>query len=298
LLSQATSQKGKNIGECREWEYNGKLNHTASYVDGIKNGKEIYYYDNGRKAEESIFKNGEPVDTIHTWSRDGAKMKISFYDSADHKRYEIYYNSFVENFGIGKLDFYTRQFPEGDSRTKRWNDQWDSIRKPYYLYEQPNDTTPATYAHGGYVSLVDPSFWESGFEFPAAVLLTKEENGWYQVMIGNSYSADYSMQFRKFWIKKATVNCGYTPWEKYLSAGMYCRINDLKSNPILKSPHAKAEPVNCQTDNCLITTEVKGEWIKVSIPRCHDCSVMFSKDCFQEGWIRWRNANQFLIHGG
>lgn len=298
LICQVSFHNGKANGEYKAWGLNGKLEYTTFYIDEIKNGKEISYYDNGQKCEEKTFKNGDIVDTIHTWYRDGSKMKISFCDSIHHKRHEIYYNSFVENFGIGKLDFYTGLFPQGDSDTKRWKYQWDSIRKPYYLYEQPNDETPAKYAYGGYISLADPSFLETTIWFPTQVLLMKEEDGWSQVMTGYSNNSDYPIQLRKLWIKKSALNYGYTPWEKYLLEIMYCKINDLKSNPILKEPNINSELVNCQTDDCLIIKEVFGDWIKVSIIPNSDCrnNFNFPNDC--EGWIRWRNANQLLINRG
>lgn len=298
LTYQAIFHKGMANGEYKAWGQNGKLEYAAFYNDGIKNGKEINYYDNGQKAEEITFKNDVIIDTIHTWNRNGDKMKVSFCDSAQYKCHEIYYDSFVENFGIGKLDFYTGLFPQGDSDTKRWKEHWDSIRKPYYLYEQRNDKTPATYAHGGYVSLADPSFLETTIGFPVQVLLMKEEKGWYQVMIGYSYSTNYPIQLRKLWIKKSALNCGYTPWEKFLVDVKYCKIYDLKSNHILKSPNINSELVSCQTDDCLIIKEVVGDWIKVSIIPNSDCrsNYNFPNDC--EGWIRWRNAHQLLINRG
>lgn len=289
---------GKLDGELRQWGWDRKLKSITNYIDNLKSGKEILYYDNGQIGVERMYQNDTLIDSVHTWYSNGEKMKVEF-DCDFTNRYgcnEIYYNSFEENFGIGKLNFYTSNFyPNLDASSKEWLEQFTVTQKVYYLYENPKDKEPAKYADGSYISMLNNSILEISIGYDVEILLMKQDGDWWQVMVGLSNESGDIIDKRKLWIKKSVLKCDYTPWGKFIQETGFCKILDLKSNPILKSPDINSEKIDCQISDCLLITKVEGEWAYVTLIPASDCMYGHSNICFKGGWIKWRNKNQLLI---
>ncbi|MGQ0829603.1 MAG: toxin-antitoxin system YwqK family antitoxin [Bacteroidota bacterium] len=296
LISAQYYKKDKLHGECKYWEWDGRLEFIIEYSEGKKNGKMINYFDNGQKGIEKTFRNDTIKDSVYYWYSTGQKMKAEFDctnpDGSVCK--EIFYNTFEENFGIGKLNFYSR-FPQGDEKTKEWKDEWQKTCEKYYLYEHPRDKKPAKWANGSYVSLV------SAYN---GILLMKQDGNWWQIMVRLSNSTSKIADTRKLWIKKSVFEEKFKYdganyiflWEKLL-VGKRCSVVDKKINPVRKYPQLDSDIISCSTviHNTLRIVEVKGEWAKV-VPSCIDCIVQDPDKCFIEGWIRWRDDKQFLIN--
>ncbi len=275
----------KREGEYKEYSYNGKLHYTVNYVEGKINGKEILYYENGQKGMETTFKNDSLIDSIYTWYSNGKKMKVN---CPYPYNYEEYFDSFEENFGIGKLDLPIPEY----SQTK---EVLDSLRKQYYVYEKPDDKEPAKYS-GNFVSLSDVWFFsdiEIGIGYHAKVLLIKEQGQWCQIMVGFPSHSRLSDR-RKFWIKKSALKCNFTPWEQ-LIVGDYLIIDGImRQNKLYKSSEIHAEKTECAV-SCSHITKANGEFAYVLE---YEYNYNASKNCtfnHCEGWIRWRDDHQLLI---
>jgi hypothetical protein len=291
--------EGKLIGQTKEYGWGSDpVYRISNYVNGKKNGKEISYFENGHKGLEKTFKNDSIVDSIYWWNRLGEKIMVTYnceyYYGA--RCTERFCNSFEENFGIGMIKYCTNSpFPQGDEKTAEWKDKCQKIKEIYYLYENPNDKTPAKYADGSYISLSDPDFYyiDPINYNDVSIVLIKQQGSWCQVKvdIGNR---EYSLiDKRKLWIKKSVLNCELTFWEQSMIDRGWCEIIDIKSNPILKSPKIGSDKGPCQVSKCLNIKEIKGDWARVAMPGVADCSGQNSEECI--GWIRWRDENQFLI---
>ena len=50
---------GKRVGKCKEWYEDGSKKLVGYWKDGIKDGKWIYWNENGIKIKEEIHKDGK-----------------------------------------------------------------------------------------------------------------------------------------------------------------------------------------------------------------------------------------------
>ena len=58
-------------GEWTEYYSSGNIRSITNYIFGEKNGLEIFYYNNGIKKTEQLFKNNSPKSKIIRWKENG-----------------------------------------------------------------------------------------------------------------------------------------------------------------------------------------------------------------------------------
>ena len=58
-------------GQWIEYYLSGKINSITNYIFGEKNGLEIFYYENGFKKTEQLFKDNNPFMDIIRWKSNG-----------------------------------------------------------------------------------------------------------------------------------------------------------------------------------------------------------------------------------
>ena len=58
-------------GEWKEYYSSGNIRSITNYIFGEKNGLEIFYYNNGIKKTEQLFKNNSPNSKIIRWKENG-----------------------------------------------------------------------------------------------------------------------------------------------------------------------------------------------------------------------------------
>jgi uncharacterized protein len=59
LIGEGTFRQGEGV--VKSWNDQGKVIRTAEYKNNRKNGKEIWYNDDGKKIKEVIYKDGDVV---------------------------------------------------------------------------------------------------------------------------------------------------------------------------------------------------------------------------------------------
>ena len=58
-------------GEWKEFYTNGELKYFIVYNYGLKDGYEIWYYDNGKKKSETLYELGEVILKTIRWNKNG-----------------------------------------------------------------------------------------------------------------------------------------------------------------------------------------------------------------------------------
>ena len=58
-------------GEWKEYHVNGNIKYKITYQYGLKNGYEVWYYDNGIKKSEILYSENKIVTDTIRWDRNG-----------------------------------------------------------------------------------------------------------------------------------------------------------------------------------------------------------------------------------
>lgn len=293
---------GKQEGLLTRYSYDGSISQTETYVDNLKNGKDICYYGNGVKAIEKTYRNGILVDTVYKWFSNGEPKSIRIMDKTGMELYarELFFRSFEDNFGIGVVNYCSFGDSGGDENSKQWQEKRHSAIKRYYLYEHPHDKNPAKGLDGANISLFFNRYLgKSEIRLAEANILIKKDQGkWLQVIVG--VHDNYMTDVRTLWIRKSVLDCDYQLWGKFLvgEGDKYCKIINLKENPVRESPQDGSPLISCQHSKCWKIIEVKGEWLRVVMDELDECSmfkIRKDKSCLAGGWIRWRDDRQLLV---
>jgi antitoxin component YwqK of YwqJK toxin-antitoxin module len=271
-------------GETKHWINEGILDNKVHYVDGKKNGTTTYFYDNGQKAYELIYKNDTVINQTK-WNGLGEKIEPNNY-------------SFEKNYGIKVYKM----------RTYRHH---DPSCGPMYLYENPKDKNPARFypTDTNFISLMNivSSDWLNLgiLKLDQEFVLLDTRGNWCQI---KGEFTDLNSQLRRkdvrtLWIKKDNLySCGKEKnnglsWDELL-IGQSVHVNDIKSNPILISPEDGSSEASFHYSDGLhlVVVETKGNWAKVEVAawdyigRPGDNPIIG-----KTGWIRWKDEKQFLI---
>ena len=87
------SQQKSPINEIYEERFsNNNLKYQVEYINDIKHGKEIFWYESGAKKIESNFKNGRENGLWQQWYENGQiRSSVKFINGQKDGK-EIYYN--------------------------------------------------------------------------------------------------------------------------------------------------------------------------------------------------------------
>ena len=66
-------ENGKKEGKWIRWYKNGRKKDESTYKDGELNGLVTSWYKNGQKKGEGFYKDGEPDGLITSWYKNGRK---------------------------------------------------------------------------------------------------------------------------------------------------------------------------------------------------------------------------------
>ncbi len=64
----------------------GKMKVSGSFKDGQKHGQWIFYYENGLKANEDWFFEGEPDGRSTSWNKNGTTRSNGYYKHGERVR--------------------------------------------------------------------------------------------------------------------------------------------------------------------------------------------------------------------
>ena len=71
LINEVNYSNGLLHGKWTEYYPNGEVKYLSTYQYGLKNGPEIWYYDNGIKKSEIIYKEDKIDVDIIRWDKNG-----------------------------------------------------------------------------------------------------------------------------------------------------------------------------------------------------------------------------------
>ena len=87
------SQQEQPINEINEERFsNNNLKYQVEYINGIKQGKEIFLYESGSKKIESHFKNGKENGLWQQWYENGQIRSSVKFINGQKDGEEIYFN--------------------------------------------------------------------------------------------------------------------------------------------------------------------------------------------------------------
>ena len=72
---------GRLNGTCKKWYPNRQLQEVRQYKAGKKEGKQIAYWENGKKRFEFFAKNGEYEGELKEWSSNGKLFHLANYEN-------------------------------------------------------------------------------------------------------------------------------------------------------------------------------------------------------------------------
>ena len=90
--SEAQYNQGKKETETT-YHPNGKIKYQETYLNGRINGVFIEWHDNGQKAREIEFNNGDIVSTVSTWYKNGQLQRQKPYQNNKKNGVEIWWYS-------------------------------------------------------------------------------------------------------------------------------------------------------------------------------------------------------------
>ena len=70
----------KNINGLHTENLDNGMRLETTYKDGIKYGRETYWYESGKKASEGFYENNELEGTLIHWYENGKKASAGFYE--------------------------------------------------------------------------------------------------------------------------------------------------------------------------------------------------------------------------
>ena len=71
LINVVNYSNGVLHGSWEEFYSNGKIKYTLNYQYGLKDGYERWYYNNGFKKSETLYKDNEIIIDIIRWDNNG-----------------------------------------------------------------------------------------------------------------------------------------------------------------------------------------------------------------------------------
>ena len=71
LINVVNYSNGVLHGSWEEYYSNGKIKYTLNYQYGLKDGYERWYYNNGFKKSETLYKDNEIIIDIIRWDNNG-----------------------------------------------------------------------------------------------------------------------------------------------------------------------------------------------------------------------------------
>ncbi len=77
--SEVSFNQGKMIGDKKDYDFNGKLEHFTQFKDGEIHGKSTAYHQDGSIDEEGFFDNGEKDGTWKTFDKKGVLRNTEKY---------------------------------------------------------------------------------------------------------------------------------------------------------------------------------------------------------------------------
>jgi antitoxin component YwqK of YwqJK toxin-antitoxin module len=100
---------GKMDGKWEGWYKNGRKKYETYYTDDLKNGIDIYWFENSIKKSEGGFKKGEKDGKWTEWSEKGVLLTQEKYKSNLKDGLSVYYDKFgakykEQNFINGRPD--------------------------------------------------------------------------------------------------------------------------------------------------------------------------------------------------
>ena len=84
-LSSEGFINGELSGICRKWYPNKQLMEERLYTGGRKNGKQVAYWDNGKKRFEFIAKNDAYEGELSEWTFDGKLSHLAHYKAGQEE---------------------------------------------------------------------------------------------------------------------------------------------------------------------------------------------------------------------
>ena len=78
-ISMEGFSNGQLDGKCKKWYPNKQLMEERWYADGKKNGKQLAYWENGKKRFEFIAKNDAYEGELQEWSIDGKLTHLAHF---------------------------------------------------------------------------------------------------------------------------------------------------------------------------------------------------------------------------
>jgi hypothetical protein len=190
-----------------------------------------------------------------------------------------------KNYGIGKI----RILFENIGSIKRFT---------YFLYSQPSlDSEKKEMTliwnenNNGYVEALNDDkikIRDYHIDEPYYIILfdcLREKEGFYQI-VTNENSRETK------WIH-ASETVIFEPWSVFLQNVVCITQIDTLNNPVRKDPHVNSEILS-NSDGCWKVEIVNEHWVKV---KYSDIDFDFSDPKIRDfqGWIRWRDNNNFLI---
>ena len=99
------SQQEQPIHEVHEEKFsNNNLKYQVTYINGIKHGKEIFWYESGIKKIESHFINGKENGLWQQWYENGQIRSFVKFINGKKDGEEVYFN---KDGSITSTDLYT-----------------------------------------------------------------------------------------------------------------------------------------------------------------------------------------------
>lgn len=85
---------GQLSGICRKWYPNKQLMEERFYSNGKKNGKQVAYWENGKKRFEFSAKNDEYEGELSEWTFDGKLIHLAhFKDGQEEGSQKLWYDN-------------------------------------------------------------------------------------------------------------------------------------------------------------------------------------------------------------
>ncbi|MEO1033912.1 MAG: hypothetical protein AAFX55_21195 [Bacteroidota bacterium] len=162
LQFEWTEKDSLKHGELNEYYKSGKIKKIQHWENGILNGNEIVYYENGNVSHSINYYNGERVDTANFYLPSGTLIEIQYYDSS------------------GLLKDY-HKFETDGSRTKKMlliiTSHGDTVRNDA-LYKgrvRLGNVSDERYLQG---TLIIASQWQDGLPLDTIVSISSENNNY------------------------------------------------------------------------------------------------------------------------
>ena len=84
-LSETVFEKGRRVGEAKQWDLSGNLVSIQRYREGVLHGKQEYYYPNGQLRTELHYNKGKLCETARLFWIDGKEKRVCTFTSLEEK---------------------------------------------------------------------------------------------------------------------------------------------------------------------------------------------------------------------